>query len=259
MSTLPAITTKQKEILKLLYKYRFLNRAHIQALLNHKDKRRAISWLKDLREKEYVDWHYDATDFIAKSRPAVYYLSLNGIRYLRETGEYPTEELRKRYKEPGRTQTFIDRCLLVADCCLALKAKRGGTLQYTWTLPADYVADSAHHSLNELKPHLYFEKALNEDITCYFLEVLDPHMPRYAIRKRIKDYVGYLADDVSGQNTPIILLVCSTLADLIYAKRRARKEIEDSELGEGEAARIRFSTLEKVQQHGIVSKIWEEA
>src|SRR5579884_2239122 len=111
MTTLPPITTKQQEILKLLYRYRFLNRTQIQTLLNHKDKRRIISWLKDLREKQYVDWRYDATDFIAKSQPAIYYLSLNGIRYLRQLDIYPNEDLRKRYKEPNRTQVFIDRCL----------------------------------------------------------------------------------------------------------------------------------------------------
>jgi hypothetical protein len=82
-NTLPTITTKQQAILKLLYQYRFLNRIQIQTLLKHKDKRIIISWLKDLRDKQYVNWHYDATDFIAKSQLGIYYLALNGIRYLR--------------------------------------------------------------------------------------------------------------------------------------------------------------------------------
>jgi hypothetical protein len=50
-TTLPPLTPKQQEILKLLYKYKFLNRTQIQTLLSHKDKRRIITWLKDLREK----------------------------------------------------------------------------------------------------------------------------------------------------------------------------------------------------------------
>jgi len=69
---LPNITTKQEEILKLLYRYRFLNRIQIQALLNHKDKRRIIAWLSDLRSKGYVEWIY-STDFTEKSKPAIYY------------------------------------------------------------------------------------------------------------------------------------------------------------------------------------------
>ena len=50
--TIPYIAAKQQEIPKLIYKFRFLNRIQIQTLLNHKDKRRINSWLKDLSEKE---------------------------------------------------------------------------------------------------------------------------------------------------------------------------------------------------------------
>jgi hypothetical protein len=264
-NTLPTITTKQQEILKLIYRYRFLNRTHIQALLGHKDKRRIISWLKDLREKQYVDWHYNATDFIAKSKPAIYYLALNGIRYLRELGVYPDEELRKRYKEPGRTQVFIDRCLLVADCCIVLRAKSSDELQYAWVLAADYAdPESEYVFLNELKPHLCFIKQNDEQTTGYLLEVLDPLMPRYAVKKRIKDYVEYLAggdwqDESSYDEPPTILIACPTVADLIYAKRRAKKDIEDNGLGEDEAACLRFATVEKVKQLGLTARIWEEA
>ena len=158
-NSLPAITTKQQEILKLIYKYRFLNRIQIQKLLKHKDKRRIISWLKDLREKQYVDWHYNATDFIAKSKPAIYYLALNGIQYLRGQSTYPAEELRKRYKEPNRTQVFIDRCLLVADCCIALQAKSSDSLQYSCVLPADYINTNNNHDfLNELQDPSLLQK-----------------------------------------------------------------------------------------------------
>ena len=60
MQTLPTLTTKQTEILKLLYTYRFLTRPQLQKLLNHKDKRRIISWLKDLRDNQFIDWKYNA-------------------------------------------------------------------------------------------------------------------------------------------------------------------------------------------------------
>jgi hypothetical protein len=258
------ITPKQQAILKLLYKYRFLNRIQIQKLLNHKDKRRIISWLKDLRDKQYVDWHYNATDFIAKSKPAIYYLVLNGIRYLKNLDSYPNEELRKRYKEPGRTQIFIDRCLLVADCTIILRHKSVGDVSYAVVLPADYAdPDSEYDFLNELKPHLCFIKQNDEQTTSYLLEVLDPLMPRYAIRKRIKDYVEYLAsgdwqDETVYDEPPVILVACPTIADLIYAKRRAKKEVEDNDLSEEEAARIRFATIEKVKQLGVTARIWEE-
>jgi len=258
-NTLPTITTKQQEILKYIYRYRFLNRIQIQALLGHKDKRRIISWLKDLREKQYVDWHYNATDFIAKSKPAIYYLSLNGIRYLREVDGYPGEELRKRYKEPGRTQVFIGRCLLVADCCIALKAKSGDKLKYSMVLPADYTnPESSQHFLNELKPHLFFSKQQDDETTNYLLENFEQTLPRYQLRKRLKDYMDYLASDWDEDNgpVPIALLICATTADLIYVKRRVKKLIEDD--WSDEDLQLRVTMLDKIQKHGVASMIWED-
>lgn len=257
MTTLPSITTKQQEILKLIYKYRFLNRTQIQALLKHKDKRRIISWLKDLREKQYVDWRYDATNFIAKSQPAIYYLSINGIRYLRETGEYPSEELRKRYKEPGRTQVFIDRCLLIADCCIALQVKSTDELTYSCVLPADYFdPDGSQHFLNELRPHLFFMKQHDDEVVSYMLENFELALPRYQLRQRIKDYVDCI--DAWGEENgpvPIALFICATTADLLYVKRRAKKQIEES--GNDEIV-VRAATLEKVKATGVASAIWED-
>jgi hypothetical protein len=48
----------------------------------HKDKRRVLSWLKDLRDKNYVEWIY-SMDFMEKSKPAIYYVEISGVRYLK--------------------------------------------------------------------------------------------------------------------------------------------------------------------------------
>lgn len=258
-NTLPTITTKQQEILKLIYRYRFLNRTHIQALLEHKDKRRIISWLKDLRDKQYVDWHYNATDFISKSQPAIYYLSLNGVRYLRDLGIYPSEELRKRYKEPARTKVFIGRCLLIADCCIALQSKSKGSLRYRFVLPADYAnTNSSHHFLNELKPHLFFTKQQAEETTNYLLENFELTLPRYQLRKRLKDYVEYLVAEWDENNgpLPVALFVCATTADLIYVKRRVKNMLQE-DWGD-ENLHLRVTTLDKIKASSIISQIWEE-
>src|SRR5674476_145319 len=95
---LPKTTTRQQAILSLLYKYRFLNRIQIQSLMGHKDYKTINVWLKDLRTNHYVEWIY-STDFVEKTKPAIYYLGLNGIRLLATTERYPIEELRKRYRE----------------------------------------------------------------------------------------------------------------------------------------------------------------
>lgn len=256
------ITTKQQSILCLLYKHRFLDRTHIQALLKHKDKRRIFAWLKDLRGKEYIEWIYDSNDFANKTKPAIYYLKLNGIRFLRTLNEYPTTELRKRYKESSRQQSFIDRCLILADCCVTLEAKSIDGVQYSYVLQADYVdRDSDRHFLNELQPHLCFTKQDGTERKTYLLEVFDTTTPRYMLKKRLRDYVEYIDDcewqaEVADNQPPIVLLVCSTTAELIYAKRRTRMLLEDAG---NDDLHIRFATHEKLKTHGVTGIIWEEA
>ena len=257
MKTTNPLTTKQQHILKRLYTYRFLTRPQLQKLLAHKDKRRIISWLKDLRDKEYIDWKYNNKTFSAKNQPAIYYLSLKGIQNLRKLGDYQVSELRKRYKEPTRTKTFIDRCLLIADCCITLNAKSDDELRYSCVLPADYSdPENSFYFLDELKPHLYFKKQIGDEVTSYLLENFELTLPRYQLRKRLNDYVEFLDDwDTTYGTTPIALFICSTLADLIYVKRRVKLLLEDVS---DNNLQIRVTMIEKIKEASVVNKIWED-
>ena len=261
MQTLPTLTTKQTQILKLLYDYRYLTRPQLQILLKHKDKRRIISWLKDLRDKQYIDWKYNAEDFIAKTKPANYYLALGGIRYLRATGDYPNTELRKRYKDKNGTDAFIAHCLLVVDCCLALQAKCDESRQYTWLLPSDYAANSRRTDqiefLRELKPHLFFTKHEGKTVSHYVVEDFAATLPRYQLRKRLSHYIDQLTNEwTSEQPTPIALFICPTKADLIYIKRRVKMLLQ--EISSAQPFSLRVATMDSVRANGITGHIWEE-
>jgi len=292
MTELPKITKKQQEILKLLYSFRFLSRIQIQAFLGHKDPKTINLWLRDMRGKGYIEWIY-STHFAEKTKPAIYYLGLNGVRYLRtltrknQDGDvlptYPPEELRKRYKEPTRSQTYIDRCILIADCCIALEREdnenetRGKKLCYYYQTEAAYSLDySYYHFILDselIRPSLVFcqDKIGKEETTLesYILEIFDPTLPRYRMKKRLGDYVKYLDDGDEWQDRtdteqlPVVLYVCPRMSDLIYAKRRTRKLIADAwewEDDDVERPRVRFTTVEKLKEHGMLSKeIWEQA
>jgi len=267
---LPKITNKQVEILELLYRYRFLNRIQIQTLLGHKDRKTINLWLKDLREKQCVEWIY-SDHFLEKTKPAIYYLGRNGIRYLKtlqwddDSAVYQPEELHKRYKEGERSRTFIDRSILVAGCCVALEVQSGNS--YTCITEADYLnADHDYHFLAEhekLRPNLCIVKQKARTTTNYLLEIFDPNLPQYRVRSKVKNYVSYLTDhEWEGEDPePIILLVLPSLYGLIYAKRKVRKLLLD-EYYEAEDIpediHIRFTTTEQLQQHGITAQIWEE-
>jgi hypothetical protein len=261
---LSPITAKQQDILKLLYKYRFLNRIQIQALMGHKDKRRSSRWLKDLRGKNYIEWIY-STDFTEKSKPAIYYLEIDGIRYLRTTDEYPPEELRKRYRESSRKPDFIARSTFIADCCLNLEAKTVGRTHYSFVTASDYMnPDSDHAFLAELQPQLCFIKETPKSKTVYLVEIFDSTTPRYMVKKRLNDYIEYLADgswesETDDAKPPVILIACPTIAELAYAKRRTRKlltDIWDDKVPED--IHLRFATVAKVRSEGVTGIIWEE-
>jgi hypothetical protein len=149
---LPKITSRERELLDLVYSYRFMTRSQIQVFIGHTDKRRISAWLKNLREKEYLDWIYDPKDFYAKTRPAVYHLGINGVRHYlelaREQGIHPVEEVRKRYREASRSRSYIDRCLLIADCCVTLRLVRDDKPD-TW-----YAYDSEAFLIRRLKSFL---------------------------------------------------------------------------------------------------------
>ena len=272
---LPKLTPRQQTILVLLYKYRFLNRIQIQTLMSHKDYKRINVWLADLRENHYVEWIY-STDFLEKSKPGIYYLGLNGIRWLKEHQDHPIAEFQKRYRESSRSQEFIDQCMLVANCCISMDDKIAtnnttgkSSIHYSDTTQADYAdPDNGYHFLNEselISPQLCYEKSVEtkDDVeaTTYLLEVIEATMPRYRVRKRLKNYIEYLEDGEWQDETdedepnPVVMFVCPNLAGMIYCKRATKRLLEekwDEDIG------LWFTTTDKIKTYGLNGKIWEK-
>jgi hypothetical protein len=241
--------------------------------MGHKDYRRINAWLSDLRDNRYVEWIY-STDFLEKSKPGIYYLGLSGIRWLKEHQDHPIEEYRKRYRESSRSPGFVEQCVLVANCCVAMNAKNAdgsgkSDAHYLYATQADYTdPESDYHFLSEsdlIRPQLVLEKTVEtkDDVTgaTRFIEIIEATMPRYRVRKRLKNYIEYLEDgywqDVTneGEPNPIAMFVCPTLTDLIYCKRATKRLLEEKW---GEDIRMWFTTVEKLKALSMTGKIWEE-
>jgi hypothetical protein len=106
--TIPYITAKQQEIPKLIYKFRFLNRLQIQTLLNHNYHKRIIDWLNDLVEKDYLEKILKDNTFEQRSKPTIYRIGINGIRFLKTQDNISLELLRKLYWERDRSDNFVN-------------------------------------------------------------------------------------------------------------------------------------------------------
>lgn len=300
---LPKLTNKQQDIIELLYQYRFLNRIQIQSLMGHKDKKTINMWLRDLKAKQYIDWIYDPYNFALKTKPAIYYIAINGVRYLKTvkatdgTAWYPLDDVRKRYREASRSQSYIDHGILVADCCINLKVKTARTSEasadakasdvaYSFVTLADYGHPySDYHFLSDselVQPDLCFVKQehtrdtardegedetnKNEALTTSnLLEIFDATLPRYRIKKRLSNYIEFIEQgewesETGDDKPPIILLACQRTSDLIYAKRRTKGLLAERwDYGDDDRPQIGFATVEQLQANGMTGKIWEEA
>lgn len=263
--TIPYITPKQKEIIKLHYQYRFINTKQIQNFLKHKDKKTINIWLKDLREKHYLEWDY-STKFGENTKPAIYHTGINGIRFLKTLDDYSTGIIQNLYRDGKREESFKQKCILVADACLNLIKKSTNTTDATFSFEtaSDYANESSRfHFLTEteVEPSLCFIKQKSSKKTYYLVNVFDINLPNYRIRKELRNYYDFYQSSEWEENIsktfPIILFVCPTKSVLIYAKRYTKKLFEENQ--NPEDLHIRFATADEVKEFGITGEIWEEA
>ena len=255
---LPTITNKQQEILSLIKRFRFLNRIQIQSLLNHKDYRRINQWLKDLNQKEYLNRIY-STDFNEKSKPAIYYATINAIRIYKSLGD-DSSQLKKLYSDNERSQNFIDEQIFLADLCLDLLSKNSDSeIHYEFATAADVTSNSPYHFMGELSPQLIFTKKTKEEFRQYILVLLDTSSPKYMTKKKLRNYIEFFFTNEWEENTkktfPTILFACQTKELMISAKRTMKRLLNDYQ--DPEDLEIWFATHEDIREHGISAEIWE--
>jgi hypothetical protein len=259
--TLPKITHRQQDLLKLLYRFRFLDRIQLQALMDHKNRRRVNEWLSDLRAKQYVEWIY-STDFAEKTKPAVYFLGLNGVRFLKAQSEYPPTELRKRYREASRQSPFITSCLLLGDCAIDLRTNSEGDTRYDFATLADFANPGSEvHLLGQISCQLFVKKRQGDEMTQYLFDIFDSALPPYRVKSRIRKHLDFFKsgewEDKMKTPFPILMFICADTSRLITAKRYTRWLLKKD--GYADLLDIRFAIAADVRRAGVTSGIWERA
>jgi len=282
---LSTITKKQKEIIDLVFKFRFINRHQIQKIFNHKDARRINTWLKDLVSKNYLGRIY-STKLLENTKPAIYFLGNNGIIFIRSSKgeEYQVENeqlgfkhMKKFYEDKNASQTYINHCIAISEFYTQLKKverdSKKDTLEYdVQTKTEMWIYKQLHHDddedFTEVKqsiPDLYIEKVKNPydesmQSQTYFLELFDPHVPRYAIVHKIKQFIKLKEDglwkqyaDADGK-CPMFLLIFPHFRKINLIIQKIREQLEQSY--ESDDITILTTTYQKAITEGIANNIW---
>ena len=207
---LPPTTTKQKEILFTLYKFRFLNTHQFQKLFNHKDPHRIKVWLKDLTDKGYIQRNYSRKTITESTQPAIYYLAPKARHVLNKNPKCDLSVLNRVYKEKKRTQKFINKSLIIADL-------------YFYFLGQKTQDEELHFfTESELTSYKYFPKDLPSAYIVvktgtktkrYFLDFFDEYARSSEIRYKVRMYLDYANSgeweaNANGEPMPAILLIC---------------------------------------------------
>lgn len=254
--TTPSLTTKQIEILTLLYTFRFLNRHHLQILLHHKDPRRLQSWLNDLLQKDCIGRIYSKT-FGENTKPAIYYLSKNSIHTLKDQKDVQKKLLNKIYREKLRSKVFIDHSLLIADIYVHLlkQTKENNFKLHFFTKTS---LEEHPYVLRPL-PDAYIAIEENGTIKRYFLEIINPETPRFVIRKRIEQYFEYQESSKWQNSTnhlfPSILLICPDESTKRFLNKLIAQTLED------DSSDISFylTTKEAIKMNGMKKEVLHKA
>lgn len=288
--TLPTITQKQKDIVDTVFLHRFINRAQLQKVFTHKDSKRINVWLKDLVSKNYLGRIYSKKLF-ENTKPAVYYLSLNGIRYMRQ------EKLPKRFRknnpilrnlyfEKKKTDTFINHNLYLSDLYANLAKDNfymvkdeGYTFKfYTFTFHTRQrlLLKNGFRDHKEIIPDVYLripdvltktkpkKGKETDDNKSYFLDLFDYHVPQYALKHRVNQIIefydyefGKVKDDMNIGGFPIILFVFMNPKRI----KKIRTYIHDKLESEGDLGNITFllTTSKELKDKGFDDpSIWRQ-
>ena len=246
------LTNQQHDILLHLLRFRFLDRSHLQRLLNLTDYKNLNKLLQQLTE-------YDCIGKITRIKtPTVYHLAANGIRELKAHPKVNEQTLKKLARESDRSDAFVQRCLLLASLNLDLRTKVTRTIKYGMYLPNDYPALPLAQELTELEPHAFVIREKAGWIEQSFVEVLGD-LPAKHLRTQLKRYVTAFDEQAWQAATnmpfPVLLLIAPT-PEVQKTVSRLIKQLTN-DLGDSKPT-IRMTTHDKACTSGITGDIWTQ-
>lgn len=252
---LPKITQKQKLILLLLYKFRFLTTTQLQKILKHKNPKRTQSWLKDLKEKKYIARIYSRDSRANNTKPAIYYLSSRARHILKTNDDCTLAQLEKIYKEGKRTLRFMEECMTIADIYISFLFQKKPTEELKFFTESN-LAEFDYFPTP--LPKAYIVIKIQEITQRYFLDYFDELTPPSVWDARTKLYLSYADsndwEDRTNSSLPSVIFVCPTEKIKrrlhYYTKSLLEKTFDD--------VQIFLKTTTEINNYKNTNTVWQK-
>lgn len=266
---LPPLTQTQPTLLLYTYRFRFLSRLHYQTILNHKSPSRIKSWLLDLTKKQFLI-RERSNVFGENTKPTIYHLGENGIRYLKTVDDFDKKSLHFLYRESTHSQVFKNHCLTLADfCCNLLYHARLEEKGVEFFTKIDFrlteTDDELFLLLHTLNPDGYYSFSGTGIAKQCFIEIIDEITPAFVIRGRFRKYIRCFQDEnweeaISTHRFPSLVFIVPNEKKLRLLQRaitQVRNEFDDEEINTNIKCNIAFVT--DIQTKSIADPIWKQA
>jgi hypothetical protein len=208
-----SLNTKQLDILRLLYRFRFATTHLLTQALNTKSKNKMNERLKVLLDQEYIGRNFN-TEYRLLRKHASYHLLPKGIDALKRIpdNKFDTSVLHNIYKDKSASEQFINHCLGVFEVYCQLKATYGDKLRF---FTKSQLANKYDY-FSEFVPSVYLRVDISGVEKEFFLEYLQDSKPFFTAIQRLRQYAEYAS---SGEweaelesDLPKVLLVCDNVS-----------------------------------------------
>ena len=199
------LNPNQVQLLKLLYKFRFVS-SDLLAKYKKLSRKNISNSLNILLDQDLVDRLYDKS-FKLRGKAAIYFLTPTGLKKLKEYLVLNDNVVHAMYKNKAVSEDFINNQLLVLEVCTALQRL------YPYTFNIFTRSELAQFDyFPEPKPYLYLsrKKPISEKQNDYLLDIITDNR-KFIIKKQIQTYINHHdSGDWGDEEYPTVLLLCAT-------------------------------------------------
>jgi len=208
------ITQQQIKILIRIFAYRFVTTAQLQQVLSKKQIQQVQQRLNLLLKRGYIGRNFSNHDRLT-GKYASYYLLPKGMSVLKQAKDYTfnPKVFHNIYKDKTASARFINHCIGLGDISCSLKRLHGSNLEYFTKndlIDYDYFPDPRPDAYLRIGADTKSIKERSE----HFLEYCEEIVPFFVYRKRIKQYVEFVDDELweeaTNRKSPTIRLVAET-------------------------------------------------